>query len=384
AGAVEQVQAGRSKAGLPRERLWRIRAGSIVVATGAIERPMVFPDNDRPGVMLASAVQRYLNQFGVACGRRAVIYADNDHAQELAGELEAAGVGIAAMIVARQGDATSTDPMQGSNYTVLSGHVITGVEGRKTVHGVRVAPLKDGVVGVERTIECDLVCVSGGWNPTVHLFSQAGGSLDWDAVGHCFVPRAPLTNAIAIGAAAGVFDLAQAFAHARESGRRIARSDPPVAIPCVAAAVGANGEPPPLRVSVPRSGLRRPHRKQFVDLQNDIAVSDVALAARENYRSVEHLKRYTTTGMGTDQGKTSNLNALALLGEFTGKLPAKVGTTKFRPPYSPQSLGAIAANQTGELYRPLRRMPGHAWHVAQGAALEDYGGWLRPAAYPQS
>ncbi|MGH9578705.1 MAG: hypothetical protein ACRD3R_14805, partial [Terriglobales bacterium] len=157
-----------------------------------------------------------------------------------------------------------------------------------------------------------------------------------------------------------------------------------MAIPRVAAAVDANGEPAPLRVSVPHSGLRRPHRKQFVDLQNDIAVSDVALAARENYRSVEHLKRYTTTGMGTDQGKTSNVNALALLGEFTGKLPAAVGTTKFRPPYSPQSLGAIAANQTGELYRPLRRMPGHAWHVAQGATLEDYGGWLRPAAYPQT
>src|SRR5207302_1159965 len=233
-----------------------------------------------------------------------------------------------------------------------------------------VAPLGGG--RGER-LHCDLILNAGGCAPAVHLHSQAGGKLRWVAESAMFVPDGAAPGLTSVGACAGVLAHAPAVSHAAEVGEALARGGVPPQAP-----VGGAGRSDAI-TRVP--GVRG---KQFVDLQNDVLAEDVALAARENYRSVEHLKRYTTTGMGTDQGKTSNINALILMGGYTGQDPPDVGTTRFRPPFAPVTLGAITGRRVGRLYRPLKRLPAHDWHAARGALFETFGDWSRPAAYPQA
>jgi sarcosine oxidase subunit alpha len=220
-------------------------------------------------------------------------------------------------------------------------------------------------------LECDLILSAGGHAPAVHLHSQAGGKLRWVEESSMFVPDGAAPGVWSAGACAGLFARDAAVNHAAELGAALARGEAPPAAPVR----GAGRSLAATQVA----GLAG---KQFVDLQNDVAAGDVGLAAQENYRSVEHLKRYTTTGMGTDQGKTSNINALVLMGEFTGREPAAVGTTKFRPPFAPVTLGLLAGRRVGALYRPLKYLPAHAWHRDRGALFEQFGNWVRPAAYP--
>jgi sarcosine oxidase subunit alpha len=233
--------------------------------------------------------------------------------------------------------------------------------------------LAGGTPGRSERLECDLILNAGGFAPAVHLHSQAGGRLRWLDAEAMFVPHGTAAGVVSVGACAGVFNREVACAHASAVGEALARGQAPPQPP----AGGREGT----QVFVPP--LANVRGKQFIDLQNDVSAQDVALAARENYRSVEHLKRYTTTGMGTDQGKTSNVNALLLLGEYTGRAPPQVGTTRFRPPFAPVTLGAIAGRRAGSLYRPLKQLPAHEWHAAHGALFETYGDWRRPAAYPQ-
>ena len=354
-----------------RERLWKIRARTVIAATGALERPLVFPDNDRPGVMLAGAALKYALAYGVACGRRAVVATGNDAAYALAAALQAAGVDIVA-IVDRRIDAEVAHPAGGR---VLSGSAITAVLGRAAVRGCRVRRVDARGVGTgpEEFLKCDLILTSAGFAPAVHLHSQAGGRLRWLERESMFVPDGAAPGVVSVGASAGILDAEIARAHAAAVGEAAALGAP--LPPAPSGGVGSVGPFAPL------SGVRG---KQFIDLQNDVSTQDVALAARENYRSVEHLKRYTTTGMGTDQGKTSNINALMLMGRCTGRAPPEVGTTRFRPPFAPVTLGAIAARRAGSLYRALKELPARDWHAAHGAVFEPYGDWRRPAAYPQT
>ena len=348
-----------------RERLWKIRARTVIAATGAFERPLLFPDNDRPGVMLAGAAEKYARAYGVACGRRAVIAAGCDHAYALAAGLRAAGIEIAALVDAREPSALSA---AARDFEVLTGAQIAAVAGARGVRGCRVVR---GARAGARTLECDLILNAGGYTPAVHLHSQAGGKLRWLEESAMFVPDGAAPGVVSVGACAGAFVRAAAVAHAAALGEAVAhgRAAPP-------APLGGAGR------CAAAPGARRGRGKRFVDLQNDVTCADVALAARENYRSVEHFKRYTTTGMGTDQGKTSNINALALLGAYTARAPQQVGTTRFRPPFVPVTLGALAGRRVGALYRPLKRLPAEDWHVAHGALLENFGDWCRPAAYP--
>ncbi|MBS0376926.1 MAG: (2Fe-2S)-binding protein [Proteobacteria bacterium] len=333
-----------------RERLWKIRAHSVIAAQGAFERPVVFPDNDRPGVMLAHAALKYARAFAVAPGRRALLLANSDAGLALAPQLAACGIEIAAVADGRSQQVE-----------------VSAVHGAR---GVRGATLRAPDGSTER-VHCDLILSAGGFAPAVHLHSQAGGRLRWIKDSAMFVPDGAAPGLWSVGACAGAFDRAQARAHAEGTGDALARGQPVPPPP-----VSGAGICPPARAVARVSG------KQFVDLQNDVAAGDIALAARENYRSVEHLKRYTTTGMGTDQGKTSNINALILMGELTQRAAPEVGTTRFRPPYVPVSVGAVVGRRTGALYRPLRRLPAHEWHVGRGALFEIFGDWLRPAAYP--
>lgn len=348
-----------------RERLWKIRARQVIAACGAFERPLVFADNDRPGVMLGGAAEKYARAYGVACGRRAVIVAGCDHAYALAAGLRAAGLEIAALI-----DRRAAGPLSEAarDLRVLTDASLASVAGARGVRGCSVA---SGSHGRLEHIACDLILNAGGFTPAVHLHSQAGGRLRWLEDASMFVPEGPAPGITSVGACAGAFARAAAVSHAAETGEALARGHPAPAAP-----VGGIGE------CRAQSAARRSRGKCFIDLQNDVSADDVALARRENYSSVEHLKRYTTTGMGTDQGKTSNINALALLGELSGRSPAEVGTTRFRPPFAPVTLGAIAGRRVRQLYRPLKTLPAHDWHAAHGARFENYGDWRRPAAYP--
>jgi sarcosine oxidase subunit alpha len=338
--------------GVVRERTIKIRSGRTILATGAFDRPLLFPDNDRPGVMLAHSAERYATHYGVAVGQQVVVASACDAGVELAERLRSCGINVSTVLDVRNGD-----------------HVV-GVRGRIGVSGVLVTSARDPK---PRVVEADTLLHTGGFTPNVSLHSQAGGGVQWDPTSSMFIPSRLAHGVDMVGACAGAFDLDAALEHARETGR--GRRTP--------APVGGTGLVPSTNAP-PGALLRRRSGKTFVDLQNDVCDTDIALAARENYRSVEHLKRYTTTGMATDQGKTSNVNALVTMGTLTNRSPGEVGTTKFRPPYKPVTLGAIAAGRNGERYRPLKRMPAHAFHESRGALFEEFGGWLRPAAYPKA
>jgi sarcosine oxidase subunit alpha len=329
-----------------RERLWKVRADRFVIACGAFERPMLFPDNDRPGVMLASAVQRYAELYGVACGHRVLVAGACDSAYGVARTLQEVGIEVVGIVDHRTAPGVSAP----AGVPIYLGSAITAVHGSRAVMGATVI---DHQGSIRLEVSADCIAVAGGWTPAVNLYSMAGGKLRWDERSSMFVPSSELAGIQVVGACAGDVDAGAVPADNRPS----------------AEALAAQGH---------RTG------KVFVDLQNDVVAGDVVLAAQENYRSVEHLKRYTTVGMATDQGKTSNVNAIVLMGGQTQRRPSEVGTTKFRPPFRPVTINALAAGRSGERIKPLRRMPGHEWHVARGALLEEFGGWLRPAAYPRA
>ena len=359
----------RDGGGVLRERLWKIRARAVIAAAGALERPMIFPNNDRPGVMLANAADKYAQAFGVACGQRVVIAANSDSAYRVAASLRAAGMTVVAVVDRRpQADIGA----HAAHVRTLVGAGIAKVGGTRGVRSCTViSPDTDGT-RPER-LECDLILSAGGFAPAVHLHSQAGGKLRWVDESAMFVPEGAAPGVWSAGACAGIFARDTLVNHAAELGAALARGSaaPP-------APVGGAGR------SLAATHLPGVTGKQFVDLQNDVSTADIGLAAQENYRSVEHLKRYTTTGMGTDQGKTSNINALVLMGEFTGREPALVGTTKFRPPFAPVALGLLAGRRVGTLYRPLKHLAAHDWHRERGAVFEQFGNWVRPAAYPKA
>ena len=355
--------------GMLRERLWKIRARAVIAATGAFERPMVFPDNDRPGVMLAGAVEKYAHAYGVACGSRVVIAANSDQAYQVAATLRGLGVEVLAIADRRPDTLIAAEALQGTQR--FSDAVVSGVSGHRAVRGCSIATSQSETKATH--FDCDLILSAGGFAPAVHFHSQAGGKLRWLDQSAMFVPDGAAGELYSVGACAGVFELDAALSHAAAVGTALGRRS---AVP--AAPIGGIGH------SLANTHVPRLGKPQFIDLQNDVTASDVSLAARENYRSVEHLKRYTTTGMGTDQGKTSNINALVFMGEQTQRTPPAVGTTKFRPPFAPITMGALAGRRVGSLYRPLKRLPAQAWHEERGAVFEEYGGWWRPAAYPRA
>ncbi|HEX7198591.1 MAG TPA: sarcosine oxidase subunit alpha, partial [Dongiaceae bacterium] len=324
----------------PRQRLWRVRAKQVVLATGAIERPLVFADNDRPGIMMASAAATYALRYGVLSGRRAVLLTNNDGAYRAAFDLAEAGATVAAIIDLRpEADPGLTAKARERGIELLMGHAIIGTTGQFRVDGVTAMPLSEsGVGGTARVLTCDLVLNSGGWTPSVHLFSQSRGKLAWDDAIGAFLPGSSVQAERSAGACRGSFSLAQCLAEGRAAGTAaaadagfhsgLAPAAPPGAPPSVESATPAR------KMWIVPSTLPVGHNgKHFVDYQNDVTAADVRLAHREGYRSVEHLKRYTTMGMGTDQGKTSNINALGILADAQGRAVPDVGHTTFRPPY---------------------------------------------------
>ncbi|MEQ6247618.1 sarcosine oxidase subunit alpha family protein [Sulfitobacter sp. HNIBRBA3233] len=376
----------------PRHRLWRIRAGHVITATGAIERPLSFAGNDIPGVMLAAAVRDYVVNFGVSVGDRTVVVTNNDDAYLTAIALKHAGLDVPAVLDARvlAEDSPLMTQARALGIRVLMGHGISSVKGTKRVTGVAVCS-QAGEGGVLEEIACDAVAMSGGWSPVVHLWSHCGGKLTWDVDHACFSPHpdhAPtgadgMQFVTTAGCASGLFQLTDvlndAFAAAdgvvRSMGMKLPRDAKPPKSDVTGEALMA-----PVWL-MPQGASAKLREKAWLDYQNDVKVSDVRLAAQEGFVSVEHAKRYTTLGMATDQGKLSNINGLAVLaGALDEDIPA-VGTTTFRPPYHPISMGAIGGEARDEVFQPLRRTPMHDWHDANGAEWEPVGHWRRPYAY---
>lgn len=365
----------------PRQRWWQIRAGQVVLATGALEQPLVFGNNDRPGVMLAGAVRAYINEFGVLPGRRAVIFTNNDDAYRTALDLVAAGGTVRAVVDARsapESDLIAT--VRAAGIEVLTGQAVVDTTGRFGVQSVDIMPLVGGTV---RRVECDLLAISGGWQPSVHLSSQTGARPVWSADTCCFLPGDPRRPERSAGAAAGQFSLFACLSEGLVRGAEAAaaagfKPQRSWDVPLVAQERPARTEP---LWEAPDPG--RGHPKKFVDHQDDVAASDVKLAHREGYVSVEHLKRYTTLGMGTDQGKTSNITGLAIMASLRGEPIQAVGTTTFRPPYTPIAIGAMGGSFRGQHYKPRRRSPMHDWHQAKGCEWIPAGLWDRPRYYPE-
>ncbi len=366
--------------GLPRERLWQMRAREVVLATGAIERPLVFPNNDRPAVMLADSARRYCRQYGVKVGDRVVVATAHDSAYRAALDLKNAGIGVALIAdLRREARGPLPDSARAAGIEVIAGAEIAGVGGRLRVNAVRL-----DVSGAARTVACDALLMSGGWTPSVHLFSQSRGRLVFDEALQVFRPGTSAQRERSAGACNATFDLGSALVEGDAAGR--------------AAAIAAGFATPRGRIHRFRDRLspfgashvapppiaadRR--AKAFVDFQNDVCAKDVSLAVQEGMRSIEHIKRYTTTGMATDQGKLSNMNTLGIAAVELKKPIPEVGLTTFRPPYTPVSFGAFAGPARGDLFDPIRRTPIHDWAAENGAAFEDVSLWKRAWYFPQA
>jgi sarcosine oxidase subunit alpha len=359
-----------------RQRVWRIRARRIVVATGAHERPIVFTDNDRPGIMLANGARTFLHRYGVKVGKQAVVFTTNDSAYLTAFDLDDAGVQINAIVDARADlsrDLVAECTSRGISVHLAS--VVTGTRGDARVTHVDVS-------GVDAPVTCDALLVSGGWNPAVHLYSQARGKLRYDETLGAFVPAERLDGVDVAGSATGVFDLPGCL----RSGR-VAAESAVTATKFTASTEPLVGEADPVRT--PGAGMVLWYvpdpdtaTRQFVDVQRDATVADLVRAVGAGMRSMEHIKRYTTIGTAHDQGKTSGVVASGITAELLGSRPEDMGVTTFRPPYTPVAFAALAGRSRGHMFDPERVTAVHDWHVDRGAVFEDVGQWKRPRYYP--
>ena len=346
-GAVERLTDHLADGGdAPREKLWRIRAGEVILAQGAIERPLVFGDNDTPGVMLSSAARAFALRYGVAVGKSVALMAAHDSGWHDVFALAEAGVGISAIIDVRETvDQALKDAALKLNIRVELGAAVIGVAGRHAVKGIEIA----SVAGANRRkITCDALLMAGGWTPSVHLWSHSKGSLAWrDDLG-AYVPDTPNENVRCVGACSGQWNFGQGMV-----------------------------------IDVLPSPMDPTRIKAFVDFQNDVTAKDIKLAVREGFHSIEHIKRYTTNGMATDQGKTSNLNGLQIASTALGKPVTDIGLTSFRPPYTPQTFGALAGHAKGDLFQPLRKSPIDGWAEDNGAVFELVAQWRRARYFPK-
>jgi len=374
---------------VPRQRLWHVRAKQVVIAAGAFERPLVFHNNDRPGIMLASAISMYINRYAVAPGNRALVFTNNDSAYATVFDLLDASVTVAGVVDLRtkvSGELPNRVRQRGVD--VLEGQSVLDVRGTDRIEAVKIGSIGNGgpEAAPSRWIDCDILGVSGGWNPALDMHCQSGGKAQYEPERACFLPSQPVQAERSAGSCAGSFSLGACLREGIEAGARSAHAAgfgdvKPASTPPSAIYV----EEQPLRPAwiVPSRFAIGRGPKQFVDLQNDTSVADIAMAVRENYRSIEHVKRYTLLGFGTDQGKLGNVNGIGIVAHLLNCEIPQVGTTTYRPAYSPVAFGALAGRDVGTLFDPVRKTPFHEWNTQAGAEFENVGQWKRAWYYPR-
>ena len=366
----------------PRQKLWHIRAKEVIISTGSIERPLTFGNNDRPGIILASAAKEYMKVYGVLVGKKPIIFTNNDSAYDTAIDFKKNG--IDPIIVDTRNDSQSSvvNEVKSLNIGIKFSHAVVNTKGYLRLNSATIGKFNSDKSGYEKleNISCDCICVSGNWTPTVHLASQSGNKLKFNEAIDAFIPNQSKQNENTIGSAKGSFTLKESLEDGFKKGFELSNK-----------ITGKNEKSITPTSNEKNYGQhdkfwcmplpKNKHYKRFVDFQNDVAVSDIELAVREGFKSIEHVKRYTTLGMATDQGKTSNLNGLQLVSDIEKKIIPEVGHTTFRPPYTPITIGAIVGREVGKHYRPTRKSPIHGWHEKNNAVFVDAGLWLRPRYY---
>jgi sarcosine oxidase subunit alpha len=367
----------------PRERMWRVRAKQVVLAQGALEKPLVFDGNDRPGVMLAGSAQTYLNRYGVRVGNKAVIVTSHDSAWYAAFDLADAGTTIAAIVDTRsEPNADLIAEATKRGIRIMAGHTVTGTEGRLRVKSVRVNPVTGSSVGAAEMIGCDCLLMSGGWTPSLHLFSHTKGTLKWDDERQTFLPDHKAEECEIAGAGRGLWGIEAVLNDGAEMGAAVAKS---LGKKAKAASYGVANDRPGTGVSHKElpTDLDAGKARAFVDYQNDVTAKDLRLAVREGMRSIEHVKRYTTNGMATDQGKMSNINGLNIASDALGVPQPKVGLTTFRPPYTPTTFGAFCGYHKGSHFEVTRKTPIDSWAEENDAVYEPVSLWRRAWYFPK-
>ncbi len=367
-----------------RQRLLKIRAKKVISATGSLERPLIFNNNDRPGILLSSAIDKYANFYGVACGEKNVLLTNNDSAYETAISLYQKGININAVVDNREAiDSKLIRETEKNNIKVYKGYTVVDTSGYKRINKVSIMQLsKDGqkVVGPKISISCDCLGVSGGWTPAVHLFTQSGGKLKFRDEDQVFIPNKYPSDQISIGSCNGEFTLDEILSTIPKTLKEfldLKKTD------YENLEVQSSFNKSKRNIWLLPSDKVIGKTKPFVDYQNDATARDIKLALREGFRSIEHVKRYTTTGMGTDQGKLGNMHALGIISETAGSKMGELGTTTFRPPYTPLTFGTIVGRNVGEYFDVFRKTPIHQWHVQNKAAFENVGQWKRAWFYPK-
>ncbi len=366
----------------PRQRLWYIRCKEVILSTGSIERPIVFGNNDTPGVMLSSGAKEYMKVYGVLVGRKPIIFTNNDSAYETAIEFKNNGADPLILDTRKEQNSDLINEAKNKGIKIKFNHAVIKANGYKKVKSAIIGELSEDKTEYKNTntIECDCICVSGFWTPSVHLASQSGNKLKFDKQIDAFVPDKSKQNEMTIGAANGNFTLDESlnagFNAGCEVSKKLNNKNFDIQIPNVTEKKQQDHDkfwcaPLPKNIKA----------KRFVDFQNDVSVTDIEIALREGYRSIEHVKRYTTLGMATDQGRTSNLNGLQLVSNIENKIIPEVGHTTFRPPFTPITIGTIVGREVGKHFMPTRLTPMHNWHEKNNAVFVDAGAWKRPRYY---
>lgn len=367
-----------------RQTVWHVRAKQIIFATGAIERGLSFGNNDRPGIMLASAASGYINRYAVKLGQVGAIFTNNDSAYQTAIDMQRAGMQVAAIIDVREGGAgTISKTVKSMGIPVYTGHAVIDTFGRKGIHKVRIKALtadRKALSGEKTEIHCDVLAISGGYSPTIHLHSHIGGKNVWDEKTLCFVPQEASESTFYAGALTGQWSTRTAI----EQGQNAAFEAVEIAGEAIIPSIQEHQENPIAaywQTPYSKGAARSP--KQFIDYQNDTCVTDINQAVNENFQSIEHIKRYTALGFGTDQGKTGNITGMGVAAEKMGKTIPEVGTTTFRPAYTAVTFGAMAGREIGSRFDPIRTTAMHEWHTEHGAAFEVVGQWYRAWYFAQ-
>ena len=367
---------------MPKQKLWYIRAKEVVISSGSIERPIVFGNNDTPGIMLSSAAKEYMKVYGVLVGKKPLIFTNNDSAYETAIEFKKNGINPIVLDSRKELNSDLITESKNLGIDIKFEHVVVNANGYRKVKSADIAKISEDKtnLGKIENIACDCICVSGFWTPTIHLASQSGGKTKFNEDIDAFIPSQSKQNETTVGSANGIFNLNDTLKNSFEAGyelsKKITSKENKLSVPAVVEKKNSKHDKF-WCVPLPKGK----NYKRFLDFQNDVAVSDIELALREGYRSIEHVKRYTTLGMATDQGKTSNLNGLQLVSNIENKVVPEVGHTTFRPPYTPVSIGAIVGREVGKHSKPTRKSPMHSWHEKNNAVFVDAGLWLRPRYY---